>query len=297
MVWKRGEKKAIGDLELGEHQYNVVVQGTLLEWKPNREPLKSKIGGKRGLITSFSRQSRLRMIKLFNRMDWERIQSGIFITLTYPDEIDVSSGERLRRHRQLFWRKVETWLEHHVPAIWRVEWMPRLSGSRLGELMPHFHIYVPDEKFIPYQMINDWWSGVLHVQLVMTDVTSVWERAKAGYYICKYAAKIDDPSISLSLVHVGTKRLGHHWGKFRRKRMPMAKRKVYRLYSNAEIDAIRDECLRGAKEYNEWGTESFSFLGRNATDLDAVLADLCEGREQEIGRVEVEKSQPCENVT
>jgi len=85
-------------------------------------------GGPRGLIRGFSRQSRLRLLRLLGMIDQSEVP--LFVTLTYPG-VYVADGERWKRDLDVFCLR----LRRRYPqsgVIWRLEAQAR--GA------PHYHL-------------------------------------------------------------------------------------------------------------------------------------------------------------
>lgn len=95
---------------------------------------------KREKITTFSRDSRRRLMQTLAKLD-EAVR-GLFVTLTYPDTYAYPDDpERWKRDIDAFAKR---FLRQFPDGcfVWRMERVDRKSGKRFGELMPHFHLLV-----------------------------------------------------------------------------------------------------------------------------------------------------------
>jgi hypothetical protein len=198
----------------------VRMQGTCLTVKCWNLGLRQMPEVNRGVIRGFSRASRLRLFKLVNAIDWEKIMPSLFITLTYPDEVGECYIAQRTQHRYLFMRLLEKDAGYKVPGIWRCEWKTRRSGVNKGLIMPHVHYLLFGVRFIDHQKIRKWWRSVIHHEgPLATDVQKVTSGKQAGCYVAKYLAKVDtDRSLD---IHAYLNNLGRQWGYLRKGLFPM----------------------------------------------------------------------------
>lgn len=173
-----------------------------------------QIGGMRGVIRGFSKQSRKRMIEFIASVRY----SGqlFFLTLTYPDmfSLDPAQWERdFDTFRKRFQRACPTWR-----GLWRIEQQERKSGIMKGTVAPHFHILIfthyaemtPDLEFRAEQF-QSWalsaWYDIVHSGDIKhsrhgAHVALVRSRKHAYMYVSKYIAKTTDD----------TDAIGKRWG-------------------------------------------------------------------------------------
>lgn len=185
-------------------------------------------------IREFSRAARLRQLRFVAGIDWHRVPHGIFITLTYPDECVPKDYNQSNRHRYLFHRYMENYLHKQISLLWRIEWKPRLSGSRIGSHEPHIHLIVFGVRFIPHQEIRRWWKTIVHANgPIATDVTSLDDEGMHGIYVSKYTAKMPESS-SLDN-HANLNINGRHYGYLRRQGIPQHERV---RFINLSLDSL-----------------------------------------------------------
>jgi len=149
-------------------------------------------GGIRGRVSGFSRQSRKRLLDLLNQIKRDELQSGLFVTLTYPD---LFSDEPARWHRDLdaFLKRLKRAYPGAV-CIWRLEFKERLSGVNVGKIAPHFHIVALGIPRLSLRWLSRSWyeivsSGDEKHLLAGTQAQRIRHRRGILYYCSKYMAK------------------------------------------------------------------------------------------------------------
>jgi hypothetical protein len=189
-------------------------QGNYLHWRKEEKYSRPEVSNKRGQVKMFTRSSRMRLLRSFARLDWEKNGMCLFITLTFPDSVHVQKNYKMNIYRWVFWRYLEKWAGRKVSGMWRCEWKPRLSGIQIGEYMPHLHLLVFGEDFIPWQEVNWWWMNTLSVRHVCTDVQAVRDIDLATSYVSKYIAKTDLHYLD-NAAYLNNVPPGRCWGWFR----------------------------------------------------------------------------------
>ncbi|MEP7289763.1 MAG: hypothetical protein ABI947_28770 [Chloroflexota bacterium] len=174
-------------------------------------------GGRRGIISGFSNNSRVRMIGKINRLHWPS-GPAYFCGLTLPDDFERDPA-RVKEHffalRHRLTRRFP-----NIGVIWRQEWKTRKSGNSKGELAPHFHLFafktgVDEIEF--WNFLRLAWSELVGAadyenHLVHgTDVKLVNERRHAQYYITKYMSKDEGNFINADGEYISS---GRSWGYF-----------------------------------------------------------------------------------
>jgi len=176
----------------------------------------------RGACGIFTPASRKRMLDRINRIDWSRVRRGMFCTFTYPDECRDRTVRERTQDRFLMWRHLEKHMGREVPLIWRVEWQRRKTGALKGEVMPHQHLVVLDYEYLPWQIWNDWWCGVLgRSEYTNTDVRRLNDGLHCAKYIAKYIAK--PHPVSLVVNAYLNRWRGRGWGILRPGLVPWAR--------------------------------------------------------------------------
>ena len=255
-----------------EYANQIEIQGTYLSWVVPGPRRPKKPPKKRGRVSTFSRAARLRMICLFNRLDWERIKNVLFLTMTYPDDVECENKTVFRRHRAEFWRKLEAYMGRQVCALWRQEWKPRKTGCRKDAFMPHMHYLILREQFISIEEITEMWKRTLGVQQAVCWIEQVESVQQARKYVAKYCAK-ESVNVPLSLLHTDAPAGGRQWGVNRKELLPMAE--IFNLEGSEDdqLASLRDYLLAGREAVNEFGSRSFKVLGPLAVIARGILFD------------------------
>lgn len=266
-----GEKVRAMGLEVpSQHTtWSMVTQGAVVEVKSHLCYSKCPPRAIRGQCSCFSAASRLRLLKLIGRMDWEKFGSSLFITLTYPDtHLDRRMKQRTQDRSQ-FLRAVEHYLERKVPSIWRVEWEPRKSGENKGTLVSHLHLMLLGVEYIPWDEINRWWKRILvHQGYVRTWVEKAEKGEGAAKYIAKYCAKRDVSSYLVNAAYLN--RVGRHWGVTRKALIPLHEPKRRFNLSEGQIHVLREVAAGILPNYDIRYDESFTLLGKTAEKFAAL---------------------------
>ncbi len=236
---------------------------------------------KRGSVKGFSAAARKRMLEFVHSLDWAMIPVGLFISLTYPDEVGFPGHKIRKQQRYVFFRSMENHLHREVGALWRIEWKTRLTGSRRGCVLPHFHMIVPNVSFISMHRIRDWWRQAIgHVgPHLCTDVKRLNDKRHHHVYIAKYCAKAPDPSLdSLTKGNID----GRHWGLHRPALIPRHETTVYAGLSPAQIDTLQCIAYEMFPWYGKHGELGWTAFGSNGAKaklavMECVLDIMADG--------------------
>jgi hypothetical protein len=156
-------------------------------------------GGQRGVVTSFSRASRRRLLKTIARLD---MQSAVFITLTYPSQYPTAkeAKQHLRALLERFRRRFP-----RMSAIWRMEYQQR--GA------PHFHLICFNMPYLPFADLRRMWGQITirfadGPQLPFVRIEMVRSKRGVMHYASKYLAKTEQAvpggGVSLTPAHICT---------------------------------------------------------------------------------------------
>lgn len=174
----------------------------------------------RGGVTSFSRASRKRMLTRVAQINWKKVKCGLFITLTWPDERWYDWRRLKNQARSQFLRDLEYLLDRKINALWRIEWKPRLSGRYTGKYLPHFHLIVPNVRFIHKDKIKSLWTGAVGASdEIITWIDRLENKKKHSIYIAKYCAKVPGSDVLDNVTKLNMK--GRHWGTHRPELLPV----------------------------------------------------------------------------
>lgn len=172
---------------------------------------------RRGIVRSFSRKSRKRMIERLAML--RSVAGGFFVTLTYPDDVE-HSGRKAKRDLDALTKRLRRRFPS-VGGIWRLELKRRKSGERTGEIAPHFHILLFGWHQRE-QLVRMWlqlaWSRIVYEtndppRRVRTRADVISSRKHAARYASKYAAKLDD-ELDDEPENLRISQFGRRWGTF-----------------------------------------------------------------------------------
>lgn len=243
------------------------VKANLIDYEPQR--IKS-----RGIVRGFSRSARLRLLKLIAKMEWSKVKCGLFITVTLPDEVWPMDKEKRNRVRYLFLRDMENYLGHEIAALWRIEWQKRQTGTHRGKFLPHFHLIVPNVRFIPWQVIRESWRTHLRYEgPLATDVDSLSNRKKQAVYIAKYAAKT--PEISSLDYGAYLNIEGRHWGLHRPTLIPLCRETTFTDLPDNVVKRLRATAASELPWYDPQFDAGFSIFGKFGRRLVKAVEKLC----------------------
>jgi len=180
-------------------------------------------GGYRGVVTSFSKASRKRMLDLFATIDISRCGRPIFVTLTYGQSwpslsiAKVHLDTFLKRFRRRF---------PQCSAIWRMELQ--------GRGAPHFHLIFFSLPFYSKRSLARAWGDVIgreywdvshdSPRCPFTRIERLQSALKGFAYLSKYLAKLEDDScVGLTISHISPppSSSGRWWGVFNRRFLPL----------------------------------------------------------------------------
>ncbi len=238
----------------------ITFQGQLFTWKVGQPPRHFDPKSERGIVSSFSRWSRMRMLKLVATIDWQKAGECRFITLTYPDECGKQTRKQLNQARAVFWRSVENLMDKHVCCLWRLEWKLRLSGVFEGEWMPHWHLIAFDMPRIDKYTVRRFWQQAIQSPILpRTKVQKMKSERQVGYYVSKYAAKTDDTVLVNGAKH--NTYTGRLWGVLRKELLPQCPKQEKRVRRSDHVDALREAILKHWPEKLDAPIEGFTLFG------------------------------------
>ena len=215
----------------------------------------------RGKVGQLSRESRMRLLRFLNQIAWEQISGSLFVTLTYPDEIQHTDYSRHATDRYLFLRYMEKHLGRENPVLWRLEWQPRKTGARVGELMPHYHLLVFGVSWLPQKVVREWWRSAIGAGdgPLVTDVRRVTGVDGACRYLAKYVSK--SCPLDIAAYHNSGINFGRHWGVTRKHLVPMCPVDVCRQLTDFELSRMQGLAEEMWSAYRPESSGGFTLLG------------------------------------
>jgi len=273
-----------------DYLWNVIEwQGECLVWKVCKKYSRPSPNQKRGTVRGFSRSSRLRLMRSFARLNIEENMPYIFLTLTYPDEVllkDRWIDERkakdmpddkfkdlgflhINMHRWVMWRYLEEYAEKPLCGIWRIEWKPRQTGALKGKPMPHVHILLMQQAYIPWQEVRWAWMKTLGERFVNVDVRGVYDIELVITYIAKYIGK-DDSGTLEDDAYFSNIPPGRCWGYMRKNLIKNEDKWVGRFFETDDIASLRHYAIPEKVELIDAGMCSFTIIGPKAREIGEI---------------------------
>lgn len=185
------------------------VGGSVLKLTGAKHPRGPRPAVKRGKVTSFSKQSRGRLLELVASINKPALRAlPIFLTLTYPG-VFPTEGPVVKSHLDTFLKRLRRAFPQSA-CIWKLEFQAR--GA------PHFHLLLFGVPFINRYWLSKAWFEVVgsgdtrHLQ-AGTRVEFIRSYKGVIFYAAKYVAKVD----------VGTSAdgCGRFWGVMGREFLPV----------------------------------------------------------------------------
>jgi len=189
-------------------------------------------------IGAWSIQSRMRMLRFVNSIDYSRLGPSLFVTLTYPDHIRRNEYPQRTQDRNVFLRYVETYLGRHVSCLWRIEWEERQSGAYTGKLAPHLHLMLFNVNFLSWQRVRMWWRKSIGAGPgpLVTETKRIYNEDGACRYLSKYVSKYRSLDI-LTYLNSGIQ-FGRHWGCTRVELVPICPPRVQRELLGEDVERV-----------------------------------------------------------
>jgi len=261
-------------LDLANILWSVSIQGEVVRLKSTLIDYSPQRGGKRGQVFDFSRSSRKRMLEMVSTIYWKKISHGLFITLTCPEDCWPNDSKVRNRWRYLFFRSMEIYLGKKIGALWRVEWKKRKTGRNKGKVLPHFHLIVPNVKYVPKEVIGKFWKQATGSnEQVIRDVQRLTDRRKHEVYIAKYAAKGAEVHRLDYVAYLNM--AGRHWGVHRPTLIPRFLSRTYADLPYSTVKIIRDMGCKGLPWYDPAVDAGFVAFGRFGREIVDAVAKLC----------------------
>lgn len=249
------------------------VQGSLLEFRTahhHRTPLPTV---PRGKITSFSRASRLRLLKFVATIKWRSGMKSLFMTLTYPDLRIPTAEGLLTIQRSRFLRDMEKHLGRRFAALWRVEWMERKSGKNKGIICPHIHLICFDIPFISFAVIRKAWKQILcWDDFVAMNVQVAGSGKMAALYIAKYMGKEFDQHLLDNHAYLNNQ--GRHWGFHRKSMIPQCEVSFVEKPTEQQVNRLMEFARTKGGWIDKVREESFTLFGADLIEIRQFLEQM-----------------------
>lgn len=239
----------------------LIRQGLTLRLRAIEHDSPAGVAPDKGRITGFSRQSRIRFLSYLNSIDWTKSPDTSFLTLTYPDSIDVAKMRTRRNHRNLFFKRIERTEGRNISAIWRQEWIVRKSGKFVGHMRPHYHLMIFGEVNLTKEQVLFAWQRAINYDEpdLQVDIKNVTGEQGAIRYIAKYVAKNDYLDIG-SYLDKGFQ-MGRFWGVVKPAGIPRYEVEILELTSWRQLERICKMARGHTKQPDEYLQNGFTLYG------------------------------------
>jgi hypothetical protein len=242
-------------------EWHVEIQGRVVRFFRSGAVMPKRTVFDRKVVGPWSIQSRMRLLRLLNRIDYPRLGKSVFVTLTYPDSCQPKRYAERTRHRAKFLRWMEESLGREISVLWRVEWEERKSGAYTGKLRPHFHLMVFGVARLDWCDVRECWRDCIGAGKgpLKTWVRSIYNEDGACRYLSKYVAKYRSLDI-VTYLH-NEWEFGRHWGVTRPSLVPMCPVVLARQLSASEIRNVKAFARARNPWYGQNGEIGFTLLG------------------------------------
>lgn len=191
----------------------------------------------RRAIAEFSPASRRRLMRYLNSINRDEVPVPVFVTLTYHDIWPESRCGR-KKHIDALQKRLERKYGRFA-AIWRLEFKVRKSGSREGDVAPHYHLlfFLRPEQVVGHLSVGSRAHRREALQRVRNNVAWMWndivdptnmkhletatrvEEIRSWKGVNSYASKYMG---KLETLQAGQESPGRFWGVWRRDMLPVA---------------------------------------------------------------------------
>jgi hypothetical protein len=179
-------------------------------------------GGKKKKITTFSKKSRLNMMKHLGMMKY---RPEFWFDLTFPDDVMKGlSREEIKLKSSEDIHQLKRWMEREgikAHGSWKREWKTRKSGILQGTAVPHFHnIFwiegADDGKYLQiyYRLAEKWLEIIGTQEFYKIQAWRVLFHEKSFRFIIsqKQMRKYMQKYISKDEDFVSHESIGRNWG-------------------------------------------------------------------------------------
>ena len=258
-------------LEYPESYIKITYQGKYLEFSERStvpEIMPKKMCGSK---TTFSRASRMNLLKKLARIDWTKSRRSSFLTLTYPSDVRPRDSRTMTQARSTFVRALESHVGRQLVIIWRIEWLTRQLEPFLADWYPHFHFLILDCPYIHWEFLAKRWATALSTRYARVHIEECENEIKAGYYVSKYCAKIDSNSNLVNAVNLNIVPSGRQWGVLRENLMPMCPCKIIYI-PDSEIGQTVSDWIVKNRPLNAMAGAGFTILGDGSPEFWKIIA-------------------------
>lgn len=194
---------------------HIEAQGSLLSLKVvGYKSRPNPHGARRGVIRTFSAESRRRLMRFMARLKVRKIRAT-FLTLTFSEMVSHDTAKRVFKRFTMRVRR----LFPQASAVWRLEYQPKRGAI-------HYHLLCFNLPFWKQAEVQKTWEECTLEQRSIVDIRLVHGARSIMAYVSKYIAKIDnDAPTSLddgAYQHEGKNpALSRFWGWINKECLPL----------------------------------------------------------------------------
>jgi hypothetical protein len=233
-------------------------QGSLLSMRVTGfKASRTSFGGRRGIIRTFSRASRIRLMRFMARLKVRKIRAT-FITLTFSEMV---SNERAKQVFKRFSMRLRRMFKS-ASAVWRMEYQTQRGAI-------HFHLICFNLPFWLQEELQRTWEACTEEHRSIVDIRLIHGARSIMAYVSKYIAKIDDREITSlddgSYQHEPRNDVaGRFWGYINKELLPLGEVVSGVLTDRQTIKSISSLCWSILGSDNPYNSLSFHLFCDNA---------------------------------
>ena len=237
---------------------HIEAQGSLLRlkvagYKSRPNPHSSK----RGIIRTFTRASRLRLMRFLARLKVRKIRAT-FLTLTFSEMVSHENAKKV-------FKRFAMYLRRSFPlssAVWRLEYQPKRGAI-------HYHLLLFNLPFWKQAEVQKVWERCTRENRSIVDIRLIHGARSIMAYVSKYIAKVDDTPTSLddgSYQHTGEKEppRSRFWGWINKELLPLGEVVTGVLTDRGTIKRLSSFVWAKLGNGNPYNSLSFHFFCDNA---------------------------------
>jgi len=159
----------------------IETQGSLLKMRvTGYQSQRQSHGGKRGIIRTFSRASRLRLMRFMARLKVRKIRAT-FLTLTFTEMVTHERAKIVFKRFTMRLRRAFA----SCSAVWRLEYQPKRGAI-------HYHLICFNLPFWKQAEVQKCWEACTEELRSIVDIRLIHGARSIMAYVSKYIAKVDD---------------------------------------------------------------------------------------------------------
>lgn len=219
----------------------ITAQGRLLKVRCYNPDSEFRGQGKRGRVDVFSKQSRMRMLRMLARLHPPANKGYrhrcVFVTLTTRA---ILHPREAKEHLRAFLKRLERKFPR-IALVWRMEYQKR--GA------PHFHLIIYNVPFIDKRYIQEVWGDIVGQSKPFTRIESIKTYKHLISYVSKYAGKVDVVGFNNGAYQAenpgsvyANESAGRVWGWFKKELLPLATEEIETFAQNFAWWSLRRYC-------------------------------------------------------